>query len=218
MTKARANHQNIQNEGGVALTTTRKLDVQPLAPEGWRAFAALFRTNRVTDGCWCMWFREPTSAFRAQEGAGNRDAFRRIVKGGPSPGVIAYLDGRAVGWCAVAPREEYGRLQRSRTLAPVDDTPVWSITCFFIDPACRGQGVAAALIEGAAALAAQHGARVIEADPVDPGGGRIGAEDAYHGVVSMFRAAGFTEAARRSGRRPIMRRSLGRARRPRAQP
>jgi GNAT superfamily N-acetyltransferase len=200
------------------MKTTPGIEVQPLTPERWRAFAALFRSNRVTGGCWCMWFREPTNVFRAQEGAGNRDAFHRVVKGGPPPGVIATLEGRAVGWCAIAPREEYGRLQRSRTLAPVDDTPVWSITCFFIDPACRGRGVAAALIEGAAALAAAHGARVIEAYPVDPGDGRIGAEDAYHGVVSMFRSAGFTEAARRTGRRPIMRRTLGRARRPRVQP
>lgn len=153
-----------------------------------------------------MWFRETNTEYRANRGAPHRDAFRRVVKAGPPPGVLAYADGWPAGWCAVAPREAYGRLRRSRPLAPVGDAPVWSITCFFIDGAHRGRGIGRALIEAATKLAAEHGARIVEAYPVDTGGRRIADDDAYHGVASQFASAGFTEVARRTPRRPIMRR------------
>ena len=154
-----------------------------------------------------MWFRETNAEFRASHGTRNHDAFRRIVKAGPPPGVLAYVDGEPAGWCAVAPRETYSRLRRSRPLAPVDDAPVWSITCFFIDAAYRGRGIGRALIEAAARLAAEQGGRIVEAYPVDTMGRRIAASDAYHGVASQFALAGFAEVARRTPRRPIMRRA-----------
>lgn len=188
-----------------------RVEIRPLTAERWRDLAALFSRSKVTSGCWCMWFREPAAAYRANYGAKNRAAFRSIVRRGPAPGVLAYVDGKVAGWSAVAPRAEYVRLARSRTLAPVDDAPVWSITCFFIDRAARGRGVSKALIEGAAALAAEHGARLLEAYPVDPGGGRIAPDAAYHGLASAFRAVGFEEVARRSPKRPIVRRASRRS-------
>ena len=186
------------------------VETRPLTPDRWRDLSALFRRDRVTSDCWCMWFRETNAEFRTNQGVKNREAFRRIVNAGPPPGVLAYVDGQPAGWCAIAPREAYGRLRRSRTLAPVDDTPVWSITCFFIDRAHRGHGIGRALIEAATALAAEHGARIVEAYPVDTAGRRISDDDAYHGVAAQFASAGFAEVARRQERRPIMRRSIRR--------
>ncbi|TAK68001.1 MAG: GNAT family N-acetyltransferase, partial [Dehalococcoidia bacterium] len=102
----------------------------------------------------------------------------------------------------------YGRLRRSRALAPVDDAPVWSTTCFFIDSAHRGRGIGRALVEAAAAFAVEHGGRIVEAYPVDTMGRRIADDDAYHGVASQFVSAGFDEVARRTPRRPVMRRAV----------
>ncbi len=185
-----------------------RLETHPLTPDRWRDLSALFRRDRVTNDCWCMWFRETNAEYRSNRGDGHRQAFRRIVRAGPPPGVLAYVDGRPAGWCAVAPREAYGRLRRSRPLAPVDDAPVWSITCFFIDSAHRGRGVGRALIEAAGKLAAEHGGRIVEAYRVDTMGRRIADDEAYHGVASQFAAAGFDEVARRTPRRPIMRRAV----------
>ena len=70
-------------------------------------------------------------------GDGNKAAFRRIVKRGAEPGLLAYDGDTPVGWCAISPREEYGGLARSRILKPVDDQPVWSITCFYVARAYR---------------------------------------------------------------------------------
>lgn len=93
----------------------------------------------------------------------------------------------------------------SRTLGPVDDTPVWSITCFYVARGHRRQGVMRRLLQAAVAFAAARGARVIEAYPVDPAGRRVLALEAYTGLVPVFAAAGFVEVARRSERRPVMR-------------
>ena len=110
-----------------------------------------------------------------------------------------------MGWVAVAPRDEYPRLNRSPKLKPVDDEPVWSVTCFYIDRMFRGTGVAGALL--AAAVGHATRATIIEGYPIDPGDGRAANASAYTGVLDMFRAAGFDEIARRGGR-PILRRSL----------
>ncbi|MEK7315227.1 MAG: GNAT family N-acetyltransferase, partial [Candidatus Eisenbacteria bacterium] len=138
----------------------------------------------------------------------NRSAFRSVVRGGAEPGLLAYADGEPVGWCAVAPREAYPALDRSRVLAPVDDKPVWSVTCFFVLREWRRRGVTVALLRGAAAHAAAHGAKLLEGYPMAPKKGVLPDAFAWTGLVGGFEKAGFTEAARRSATRPIMRRRL----------
>jgi len=54
------------------------------------------------------------------------------VTSGRVPGLLAYEGDVPVGWCAMAPREDHDRLNRSKPFAPIDDTAVWSITCFIV--------------------------------------------------------------------------------------
>src|SRR3990172_2578581 len=95
----------------------------------------------------------------------------------------------------LGPRSAFERLVRSRFLAPVDALPAWSIVCFFVARRRRGQGVARALLEGAVAYAREHGAPAVEGYARDPGDRRLSTDAAYTGTVSLFRAAGFREAA-----------------------
>lgn len=190
-----------------------RLEIRPLTPERWGDLVTLFGERGAVAGCWCMWWRQTGSEFGRSSGASNRRAFKALVDDGRVPGLLAYRDGRPVGWCSVAPREEFGRLRRSPTLRPVDDRPVWSVVCFFIDRHHRRQGVGEALLRAAVDHAAERGARIVEGYPVVPGGGRVPSGSAYTGVVSMFRGAGFSEVARRSGARQIMRRVVSPARR-----
>lgn len=131
-----------------------------------------------------------------------------------APGLVAYAGDEAVGWISIGPREDYERLAYSRALAPVDQTPVWSIVCFVVGRRSRGQGVARALLEAGVAYARDHGATVLEAYPVEVADGRrIPSGDVYRGTLSMFQAAGFREVVRRranarSPDRPIVRLSL----------
>ncbi len=148
------------------------------------------------------------SEFERQKGEGNRKALKKLVRGGTVPGVLGYLDGEAVAWCAIEPREAFSALARSRVCKPVDDQPVWSIVCFFITKAERGRGLSSRVIEGAVRYAREQGARIIEAYPVEPKKNPMPEVFAYTGIASAFLKAGFKEVARRSETRPIMRRKV----------
>jgi GNAT superfamily N-acetyltransferase len=154
-----------------------------------------------------MWWRLSRADFDAGKAEGNRRGLERYVGSGRVPGLLAYDGGEPVGWVAVEPRAAFPRLARSRTLAPVDDAPVWSITCFFVARRHRGRGVTRALVEAAARHARACGARIVEAYPVDLAK-RTADAFVYHGAASTFRALGFEEAARRSPTRPILRRAV----------
>lgn len=185
------------------------LRFHPLTPDRWPDLAVLFGPRGASAGCWCMWWRQTRGEFDAGRGAGNQRAFQTLVTAGAPPGILAYAADDPVGWCAIAPREDYPRLARSRVLKPVDDRAVWSVTCFFVTPAWRRRGVTRQLLKAAVRFARSRGARIVEGYPVDVGATYPDAF-AYTGFTSAFRAAGFAEVARRSPTRPIMRRALRR--------
>ncbi|MGE5231900.1 MAG: GNAT family N-acetyltransferase [Deltaproteobacteria bacterium] len=185
------------------------LEIAPATPERWADVVALFGPRGACGGCWCMYWRRSAAEYERGKGRGNRDALRRLVAGGATPGLLAYAGGAPVGWCALAPREAYARLERARVLQRIDDQPVWSVVCLFVVKEWRRRGVSVALLEGAAVFAAGRGARILEGYPVEPRGAMPDAF-AWTGTAAAFRAAGFREAARGSPTRPIMRRALGR--------
>ncbi|MGE5174869.1 MAG: GNAT family N-acetyltransferase [Hyphomicrobiales bacterium] len=179
-------------------------------PARWDDLVRLFGARGACAGCWCMWWRRAPAAWRAGKGTGNRAALRRLVASGDPPGLLAYAGREPVGWIAVAPREAYPRLAGARTLRPVDDTPVWSVTCFFVAKDYRRRGVTVALLEGAAAYAARRGAVMLEGYPVEARTGALPDAFAWTGLPGAFRKAGFREVARPSATRSIVRRALRR--------
>lgn len=186
------------------------LEFLPLTPERWPHLEALFGERGATGGCWCMWWRLTRAEFERQKGEGNKQAFKAIVQAGDRiPGILAFEAGRPVGWCAVAPREEFPVLNRSRTLKPVDDTPVWSVNCFFVNKSRRNQGLTVKLLQAAIEYVRQQGGQVVEGYPVEPKKDEMPAVFAWTGFASAFQQAGFVEVARRSETRPIMRYHIG---------
>lgn len=163
-----------------------------LTPGRWPDLERLFGPNGACGGCWCMWWKQSAAEFARGKGAGNKRRFKAQVMRGTEPGFLAYRDGVPIGWCAVEPRERYAVLARSRLLAPVDERPVWSVTCFFVKAGQRRTGVGLALL--------------LEGYPKD-GRAFSGANANWMGRASTFRRAGFEEVARRSATRPIMRRA-----------
>lgn len=181
------------------------LSFRPLDAKTWDDFERLFGELGASGGCWCMLWRRSPAEFEAGKGDGNRAAMRRLAESGPPPGILAYDGEVAIGWCALAPRGDYPGLARSRVLKPVDDRPVWSVSCFYIDKACRGRGVSVALLEAAVDYARSQGAAIVEGYPVEPNSRNYPAVFAWTGTAKTFTRAGFEECLRRSPTRPIMR-------------
>jgi GNAT superfamily N-acetyltransferase len=143
-------------------------------------------------------------AYWDGHGSGHRRALREEIRGGDASALLAYVDGKPVGWCRLGPREGFERLEHSAKLGRVDDKEVWSIVCFYVDPTAKRQGVATALLDAALDHARAQRARLVEAYPVREGHMNI---DAYTGYLPMFLDAGF-EVVRDAGRRLIVRRGI----------
>jgi GNAT superfamily N-acetyltransferase len=183
-----------------------KLTIHPLTPELWPSLEDLFGKNGASNGCWCMYWRIG-SLYRQRPREKNKAAFRRIVKRGPPPGLLAFDGEKAVGWCQLTPRDDLPWLDRGRVVARVDEVPVWSLSCFYVRRGYRQQGVASALIAGALKAAKRARAPSVEAYPWDAVK-TTWAAGPFTGVASTFARAGFKEVARRRDGRPIMRRDL----------
>jgi GNAT superfamily N-acetyltransferase len=152
-----------------------------------------------TRHCWCMAMRLDAS-YRTRSGDANRRSMKKVVDTAAAPpGVLAYVEGVPVGWCAVAPREEFPRVARAAAKAAPSDDAAWSVVCFYVLRSARRQGVSRALLAAAVELATQHGAKVVEGYPVE------GGNNPFRGIPSVFTAAGFAEIARPKPNRPIMR-------------
>lgn len=190
--------------------TSAKPDLrfQSLTYERWKDVESLFGDRGACAGCWCMYWRQTAKEFDQKKGEGNRVALKRLVKGKTQTGIIAYDKKTPVGWIAFAPREEYKRLETSRVLKPVDQKPVWSVVCFFINKDYRRKGLTVELLREAGKHAKKNGAKILEGYPVDPKTKNYAPVFAYTGLASAFKKAGFSEVARRSETRPIMRKIL----------
>ena len=182
------------------------LQCHPLTSARWRDFTDLFGKNGACGGCWCMLWRSSNREFQARKGAGNRRAMQALVDAGKVPGLLGYADELAIGWCAVAPREDYPALGRSRILKPVDDQPCWSVSCLFVRREYRRRGVSSQLLRAAVEHVRRQGGGIVEGYPVEPKGDKpMPAAFAWTGIPSAYASAGFSEVARRSPTRPIMR-------------
>lgn len=182
-----------------------KLQFHPASPDRWADVEELFGERGACGGCWCMFWRVPRSEWTASKGLKNKASFRKLISSDQQPGIVAYHGSEPIGWCAIAPREVFTNLSRSRVLKPIDEQPVWSITCLFVKKPYRRRGVSVKLIEAAVEFARQRGAQIVEGYPTAPTMLKTPDPFVYMGVPSAFTAAGFTEVARRSSSRPVMR-------------
>lgn len=140
--------------------------------------------------------------LREQTDCGNPDSES-------TSGLVAYLDGEPVGWCAVEPRPAYIGLVRVFRVPwegrneDKADASVWAVTCLFTRAGYRKQGISRAMAGAAVDHARSQGARAIEAYPITTKS--VIDEELHVGTPATFLAAGFTEVSRPTQRRAVMR-------------
>ena len=164
-------------------------------------FVALFESKGAQKACWCMVWPAAATAIRKARGPARKAAMTTRIKKGVRVGILGYVDGKPVAWCSIAPRDTY------RDLGGGDagpDEQVWSIVCFFIKGAHRGQGMFRRLLRAAIQHARRAGATSVEAYPVDPDSPSY----RFMGFVPSFEEAGFVETGRAGERRHVMRLTL----------
>ena len=165
----------------------RGITIRPVTHENWEAFARFFEAKGSPHYCWCTLHR--VCGERKSSNTEKKASMRKLVNAGTPIGLLASKGREPVGWCSVAPRETYVRLERSRAMPRMtsSETPTWTGLCFFVARHCRHQHIANALLEGAVAYARDQGAAVVEGYPLDT----AGITATHRGHSRMFKALGF---------------------------
>jgi predicted GNAT family acetyltransferase len=184
--------------------------IVPVTPERWPDFEDLFGKQGACYGCWCTHFRLPPAARRENDRERNKDHIRARIEAGPPPGLLAFQDGKAVGWMQIGPRADVPEWNNAgRGSAPLepseaDDPDVWAISCFFLRSKARGKGLTHQLVQGGVEFARDNGARVLEACPMDLSrdSRSIGL---FVGSTRVFEKAGFQRMVERKAGRPLVR-------------
>ena len=166
----------------------------------WDDLERLFESRGGPKFCWCMVWRPGAKSAKGPE---RKAAMKLYVCDGVPIGLLGYANGEPVAWCSIAPRATYRDLGGPTSVGERPED-VWSLACFFIRRALRGQGTTRRMIEAAVQHAAKRGAKVVEAYPVEPESPSY----RFMGYVSTFSAAGFHEVGRAGIRRHVMRREL----------
>lgn len=189
--------------------------VVPANGASWADLAAVFGVRGPAARCWCQRYKlargetfvscppeDRADRLREQTNAGHPGS-------GTTSGLVAYAEGKPVGWCAVEPRTEYHGLVRNASMAAWSgrdedraDPGVWAVTCVLVSAGHRRRGVSRALVRAAVEHARKAGARVLEGYPMTTGSAV--SEELQPGVLSTFLDAGFVEVHRPSARRAVV--------------
>lgn len=185
---------------------TADLTFEPLSRKNWALFTELFGERGACGNCWCMYFRLNKAEFtEGKQNDGNKNAMKQLVWDNMPTGLLGIYQGRAIGWLAFAPRADFPKLARSRVHKPIDDLPVWSVTCFFIDKDFRRMGVSVAMLKGLIDHAREQKIEVIEAYPTIPTQDVLPDSFVWIGLYKSFEKAGFKVVDRTSKSRPMVR-------------
>jgi GNAT superfamily N-acetyltransferase len=187
-----------------------EVEVYPATADRWEDLEMLFGPKGAYSGCWCMFWRLSRTDFNNLGGEGRKAVLQDLTSRNKVAGVLAYINGKPVGWCSIGPREDYAALEKSRILKRMDDTPVWSVVCFYVARGFRKKGIMSALLRGAVKYAERQDARVIEGYPIDMqteklAGQTLTGYSGYMGIASVFREAGFVQVGEASETQLIMR-------------
>ena len=200
------------------MKATDSLSIVPANRAACDDLQKVFGTRGSAAFCQCQRFKlAPREAFKSYPAEERARRLRAQTSCGQpratsTSGLVAYLDGEPVGWCAVEPRPAYEGLLRvyrvpweGRTEDRADES-VWAVTCVFTRAGFRRRGIGYALARATVDFAREGGARALEAYPMlTRPGDDITWGELHMGTRSMFAAAGFDEVLRPTPRRAVMR-------------
>jgi GNAT superfamily N-acetyltransferase len=142
-----------------------------------------FADNPDWSDCYCYPFQ-----FADRERTENRREASNQIEESRLKGFLAYSDGKPVGWCNAANRDNYPAIYRLMRTDPDILERVGSIVCFVIAPSHRSKGLASSLLNAACDWFSKEGLEYAEAYPVKK---PTSAADNWPGALSMYHKNGF---------------------------
>ena len=142
--------------------------------------------NPYWNGCYCQFYlREDADGEWIQRDPANRANAARRIEAGTMKGLLAFDEGKVVGWCHVNFKKDIAAYREGA--GPAEAV----ILCFVIAPWMRRKGLASRLLDEAIAFMAESGAASIEAYPIKA---PRAPELSYHGYLGMYLDRGFVIA------------------------
>ena len=195
------------------------LTIVPANEASWEDIQTVFGARGDPHRCQCQRFKMEPGESWASVGAEELGHRLRVQTECGHPrakttcGLVAYLDGEPVGWCAVEPRSHHPRLAlkmrvpwEGREDEDKSDESVWAVTCFVTRAGFRRRGISRALARAAADYARERGARAVEGYPMLTKPGQDIAWGELHvGSRTAFEVAGYAEVGHPTPRRFVMR-------------
>ncbi len=185
--------------------------VEDVTPDRVADYQAFFDRDAFRDfpgwqSCYCMETHrtQTDEEWAVRAAADNRRDMSTAIKNGAVTALLAYADGKPVGWCNYGETTRLNGVMHRFGLNVAEQQGVGSLACFVIAAPYRNHGVATALLEVALDRLRARGVRIAEAYPVKE---MTSAQANYRGPLSMYTAAGF-EPYRETGRHLIVRKTL----------
>lgn len=183
------------------MSQTLEIKVRELTPEllddYLRFFDQAFSDFPHWAGCFCGFYDtvgddwDPTS----KAGPQHRAARSEQIRTDKAQGLLAYADGKPVGWCNAQPRANFVNMRHYKVALDNPSELVGSVMCFLVAPAHRGRGVGTALLNAACDKFHRDGLQIAEGYPTTNPSKRQWvipwAEENYKGSVNMYLNAGF---------------------------
>ncbi len=175
------------------------LHFEPVTAESHADFERLFESPGAPRYCWCIVWRRSSEEAKHHENDDRKRQMMQRVRAGVPIGLVGCINGEPWAWVSIAPRDTY-RAKSLGSPEPGAGDVVWSLACFYVRRALRGQGTIHRLIEAAVAHATREGATIVEAYPVP----KAAPSYRFMGFVPTFAKAGFADVGRAGVRRHVM--------------
>jgi ribosomal protein S18 acetylase RimI-like enzyme/uncharacterized protein YndB with AHSA1/START domain len=188
-----------------------EVDVHDVTPERVADYQEFFDYHAFRDfptwqSCYCMETHrsQGDDEWAARTAGDNRRDMSEMIARGQVTGLLAYVEGRPVGWCNYGETTRLSGLMHRFSLSAPDYEGVGSVACFVIAAPYRGHGIASRLLDSAVERLRARGLRAVEAYPATTADSP---QNNYRGPLSMFMRAGF-EAYRVAEHHTIVRKTL----------
>ena len=187
------------------------IGVEDVTPDRLKEYQAFFDKDAFRDypgwqSCYCMETHrtQTDEEWAVRTADDNRRDMSKGIKEGGVTALLAYVDGKPVGWCNYGETTRLNGVMHRFGLNAAEQQGVGSLACFVIAAPYRKHGVASKLLEAALERLRARGVRVAEAYPARK---QDSPQGNYRGPLQMFLQAGF-EPYRETERHLILRKTL----------